>query len=332
VACSLGWKQLCDQSQIMASAEDQAKKGELNDQLKEYIHSWREERSKEEEELKRLKEKQAKRKEIRIEQEKKLAQQKRAEEEKIRKEEAEKREAEALEKKKAMEDAERKRQEMMAAQKEKGGKAPAQAMDARKEMSKSKEQVEEEMKISLSIRIKPIAFDEMDSDEVRTKANQIWNTIVELETDKYDYEQRHKDQDYEFKELAERQKLQLRNKAIKKGLDPESFTGAHPPTIHMFSKYERRTDTRTYGDRKKLYEGGAEVLRSEALEQAWKDKFGEWQKRPKAKLPKWFGVRPGKKEGDPETPEGEEDAAAEEAAEEEEEYDEEEEEEEEEEE
>jgi len=313
----------------MASAEDQAKKGELNDQLKEYIHSWREERSKEEEELTRLKEKQAKRKEIRIEQEKKLAAQKRAEEEKIRKEEAEKREAEALEKKKAMEDAERKRQEMMAAQKEKGGKAPAQAMDARKEMSKSKEQVEEEMKISLSIRIKPIAFAEMDSDEVRNKANQIWNTIVELETDKYDYEQRHKDQDYEFKELAERQKLQLRNKAIKKGLDPESFTGAHPPTIHMFSKYERRTDTRTYGDRKKLYEGGAEVLRSEALEQAWKDKFGEWQKRPKAKLPKWFGVRPGKKEGDPETPEGEEDAAAEEAAEEEEEYDEEEEEEEE---
>merc|ERR1712236_207950 len=228
------------------------------------------------------------------------------------------------------EEAEIKRQEMMAAQKEKGGKkSSAPAMDARKEMSKSKEQVEEEMKISLSIRIKPIAFAEMDSDEVRNKANQIWNTIVELETDKYDYEQRHKDQDYEFKELAERQKLQLRNKAIKKGLDPESFTGAHPPTIHMFSKYERRTDTRTYGDRKKLYEGGAEVLRSEALEQAWKDKFGEWQKRPKARLPKWFGVRPGKKEGDPETPEGEEDAAAEEAAEEEEEYDEEEEEEEE---
>merc|ERR1712002_575483 len=52
--------------------------------------------------------------------------------------------------------------------------------------------------------------------------------------------QRQLDQDYEFKELAERQKLQLRNKAIKKGLDPESFTQKHPPTIHMFSKYERR--------------------------------------------------------------------------------------------
>merc|ERR1712002_188876 len=200
-------------------------KGELDEQLREYINEWRKERAKEEEELKRLKEKQAKRKEIRIEQEKKLAQQKRAEEEKLRKGEAEKKEAEALAKKKALEDAERKRQEMMAAQKEKGGKkSQAPAVDARKEMSKSKEQVEEEMKISLSIRIKPLDLDSMDSEELKNKANQIWGTIVSLETDKYDYEQRQLDQDYEFKELAERQKLQLRNKAIKKGLDPEAFT------------------------------------------------------------------------------------------------------------
>merc|ERR1719268_71661 len=155
---------------------------------------------------------------------------------------------------------------MLAAQKEGGKKSSGPAMDARKEMSKSKEQVEEEMKISLNIRIKPLDLDAMDSDELKAKANAIWDTIVTLETDKYDYEQRQLDQDYEFKELAERQKLQLRNKAIKKGLDPESFTGAHPPTIHMFSKYERRTDTRTYGDRKKLYEGGAEVIRSKRLE------------------------------------------------------------------
>merc|ERR1712192_395748 len=130
---------------------------------------------------------------------------------------------------------------MLAAQKEGGKKSSGPAMDARKEMSKSKEQVEEEMKISLPIRIKPLALEEMDSDELKNKANQIWGTIVSLETDKYDYEQRQLDQDYEFKELAERQKLQLRNKAIKKGLDPESFTQKHPPTIHMFSKYERRS-------------------------------------------------------------------------------------------
>merc|ERR1740128_1166620 len=213
---------------------------------------------------------------------------------------------------------------MMAAQKEKGGgkKSAAPAMDARKELSKTKEQVEEECKISLNIRIKPLDLGAMDSDELRAKANQIFGTILVLETEKYDYEQRHIDQDYEFKELKERQKLQLRNKAIKKGLDPESFTGAHPPKIHMFSKYERRTDTRTYGDRKKLYEGGAEVMRAEWLEGCWKEKLSEFQKRPSKKLPKWFGERPGKKAGDPETPEGEEEGEEEAAAEEE--YDEEE--------
>ena len=53
-----------------------AGKGELDEQLREYINEWRSQRAKEEEELKRLKEKQAKRKEIRAEQEKKLAAQK----------------------------------------------------------------------------------------------------------------------------------------------------------------------------------------------------------------------------------------------------------------
>merc|ERR1712157_509300 len=304
-------------------------KNELNEQLKEYINQWRDERSKEEDELKRLKEKQSKRKEIRAEQEKELARKKREEEDMVKKAEAEKKAAEAEAKKKAMEEAEIKRQEMLAAQKEKGGKSQAPAMDARKELSKSKEQVEEECRISLNIRLKPLQLDAMDSDELRNKARKIWESIVTLETDKYDYEQRKLDQDYEMKELQERQKLQMRNKAIKKGLDPEAFCGAHPPTIHMFSKYERRTDTRTYSDRKKLYEGGAEIIRSEWLEAVWKEKLGEWQKRPKAKLPKWCGVRPGKKEGDPETPEGEEEEAEaeieEEYDEEEEEYDEEEE-------
>merc|ERR1712113_818067 len=81
-------------------------KGELDEQLREYINEWRKQRGKEEEELKRLKEKQAKRKEIRAEQEKKLAQQKKEEEERLRKEEAEKKAKEAEEKKKRLEEAE----------------------------------------------------------------------------------------------------------------------------------------------------------------------------------------------------------------------------------
>ena len=100
-------------------ARQEAKKGELDEQLREYINEWRKQRSKEEEELHRLKEKQSKRKEIRAEQEKKLAQQKKEEEERFRKEEADKKAKEAEEKRKRLEEAEKKRQMMMQAQKDK---------------------------------------------------------------------------------------------------------------------------------------------------------------------------------------------------------------------
>merc|ERR1712036_212672 len=285
--------------------------------------------------LKKLKEKQAKRKEIRAEQEKKLNQQKKEEEEKLRKEENEKKAKEAEEKKKRLEEAEAKRQEMLESQKaskEGAGGAKKSAggagNDARREMTKTKEQLEEEKKIALSIRIKPLEHESLDSDEIKAKAEELFKIIVQLETDKYDYEQRRVTQDYELNELKERQKAQLRQKALKKGLDPDAFSGKYPPPIRMYSKYERRTDTRTYEDRKKLYEGGWEVIRAESLDAIWKEKYDEWSKRPAKRLPKWFGERPGKKAGDAETPEGEE---AEEAApvEEEEEFEEEEEEEEE---
>jgi len=299
--------------EAFAKAKAGLSKSDLDDQLREYINEWRKQRGKEEEELKRLKDKQAKRKEIRAEQEKKLAQQKKEEEEKIRKEEAEKKAKEAEEKKKRLEEAEAKRQQMLEAQKKDAGAAKKAAgggqpnvTDARKEMSKTKEQLNEEMKLALSIRIKPLDLEALDSDELKKKVEELYNTIVQLETDKYDYEQRRVAQDYELKELKERQKVQLRQKALKKGLDPEALTGKHPPKIRMYSKYERRTDTRTYEDRKKLYEGGWEVIRAETLEAMWKEKYEEWTKRPRARLPKWFGERPGKKAGDPETPEDEE--------------------------
>merc|ERR1712156_1236600 len=41
----------------------------------------------------------------------------------------------------------------------------------------------------------------------------------------------------------------------KRGKTMMALTGKYPPKIRMYSKYERRTDTRTYEDRRKLYEG-----------------------------------------------------------------------------
>ena len=54
----------------------------------------------------------------------------------------------------------------------------------------------------------------------------------------------------------------------------------------MFSKYERRTDLRTYADRKGLYEGGWEVGRAVMLEAQFKEKLDEWNKRTKSRLPR----------------------------------------------
>merc|ERR1719309_777234 len=221
---------------------------------------------------------------------------------KLRKEENEKKAIEAEEKKKRLEEAEAKRQEMLEAQKQEASSKKStvggDSGDARKEMSKTKEQLEEEKKIALSIRIKPLDLEAMDSDELKAKAQELFNIVIALETDKYDYEQKKINQERELQELKERQKAQLRQKAVKKGLDPEALVGKYPPMIRMYSKYERRTDTRTYDDRKKLYEGGWEVIRAETLDAVWKEKYEEWTKRPSKKLPKWFGERPGKKAGD----------------------------------
>merc|ERR1712072_628830 len=100
--------------EAFAKRKQGVQKNELNEQLKDYINQWRDER---------LKEKQAARKEIRAEQDRLQAQKKKEEEDQRKKAEAEKKAAEEEVKKKQMEEAEIKRQEMMAAQKEGGKKS-----------------------------------------------------------------------------------------------------------------------------------------------------------------------------------------------------------------
>ncbi|XP_032681061.1 troponin T-like isoform X3 [Odontomachus brunneus] len=245
--------------------KQEQKRSELDEQLKEYIAEWRKQRSKEEDELKRLKEKQAKRKVTRAEEEKRLAQKKKEEEERRQREIEEKKQRDIEEKRRRLEESEKKRQAMMQAVKEQSKKGPnftitkkdlsGNLTSAQIERNKTKEQLEEEKKISLSIRIKPLEIEGMSIDKLRTKATELWESIVKLETEKYDLEERQKRQEYDLKELKERQKQQLRHKALKKGLDPEALTGKYPPKIQVASKYERRVDTRSYDDKKKLFEG-----------------------------------------------------------------------------
>ena len=86
--------------------------------------------------------------------------------------------------------------------------------DVRREMTKTKEQLEEEKKISLSIRIHPLELDGrffshfgqwkidnyspgMDIDSLKEKGKELWDLIVKLETEKYDLEEKVKRQDYD---------------------------------------------------------------------------------------------------------------------------------------
>merc|ERR1712223_55956 len=107
-----------------------------------------------------------------------------------KKEEGERKAKEAEEKKKRLEEAEAKRQEMLEAQKaqkadaldKKKSVAGGPISDARKELSKTKEQLEEEKKIALSIRIKPLELEALDSDEMKSKVEELFKTIIQLET------------------------------------------------------------------------------------------------------------------------------------------------------
>jgi len=75
----------------------------------------------------------------------------------------------------------------------------ASVQDARREMSKTKEQLEEDKKISLSIRIKPLDVDSLGQDELVAKAAELWETIIRVETEKYDLEERRHRQDYDVR-------------------------------------------------------------------------------------------------------------------------------------
>ncbi|XP_060527341.1 troponin T-like [Cylas formicarius] len=293
------------------------KRSELDEQLREYIAEWRLIRVQEAQELKKLKEKQAKRKVARANEEKATAEKKKQEEEKRIKEIEEMKIKEAEAKKQRLIDAEKKRQAMMQALKEQHkSKAPnfiikrkalaAALSDAELERTKTKEQLEEEKKIALTVRMKPLKLDGLSVDKLKEKANELWEWIVRLETEKYDLEEREKRQEYDLKELKERQRQQLRHRALKKGLDPEALTGPHPPKIQLASKYERRVDTRSFDEKQQLFQGGLDMVEMETTEKVWRERMKEFMGRPRRKLPRWCGERPGKKAGDPDTPEGEE--------------------------
>lgn len=64
-------------------------------------------------------------------------------------------------------------------------------------MGKTKEQLIEDKRIAMSFRVKPLDIDGLSVDDLKKKASQLWDMIVQLESEKYDLEERKKRQDYD---------------------------------------------------------------------------------------------------------------------------------------
>ena len=71
--------------------------------------------------------------------------------------------------------------------------------DAKKEKIKTKEQQEEDKKIALSIRVKPMDVRELGMEGLKSKTRELWENIVRLETEKYDLEERQRRQGYDVR-------------------------------------------------------------------------------------------------------------------------------------
>ena len=81
-------------------------------------------------------------------------------------------------------------------------------MSARSEMGKTKEQLAEDKKIAMSFRVKPLDIEGLNVEELKKKASQLWDLVIQLESDKYDLEERQKRQDYDVS-LLKNEKINL---------------------------------------------------------------------------------------------------------------------------
>jgi len=73
---------------------------------------------------------------------------------------------------------------------------------AQLERNKTREQIEEEKKISLSFRIKPLTIEGFSVQKLQFKATELWDQIIKLETEKYDLEERQKRQEYDVSNIT----------------------------------------------------------------------------------------------------------------------------------
>jgi troponin T len=251
----------------------------LEEADKELLDNNRQERSRMEDEIRELRERNEKRKKEREIEEKRLAAERAAEDQRRKADEEDR-------KRKKEEEESRKKGEraLKMAEFEKWKTPPKANFVISKKLSaasgeegddqeevegkarKSKEQLEAEKQAILKQRLKPLDIDGADTGKLTEKAKELHTLLARLEGEKYDLEKRFKNMQVEMMQLAER--ARQANKVGKEGTVKrvttneeassdkimERFAGA-PSKVEMFSKYERQKDKRTYDDRKVLYTG-----------------------------------------------------------------------------
>jgi len=257
-------KEVSEGERVMAEKKARQEEDDI-EKLRAYDEQRRIEREKEEEELRQLKEKQERRRQEREEEELLMAQRRIQEEERRKQEEDERKKKQDADKMKKEAD-KLKRQQMQLStgplnipKKEKGEESSfdkfGNIVRAKAEMGLTKDQHEEQKRRFLAELHKPVDFDGVDTSAMKHKIKEMYQRLCRLEGDKYDLEQRHQRQEYDLKELNERQRQIARNKALKKGIDPtEVVSSRHPPKVPVISKYDRQVDRRTFRERRQLYE------------------------------------------------------------------------------
>lgn len=265
------------------AGETKTSKG-LAEADRELLETNKQDRDRMDEEIRDLKKRTEKRKKEREIEEKRLAAERAAEDEK--------RKAAELAKQKAKEEEEQKRQKERAAKraefdklmkankpnfvisKRSGSTGGEEAEEGVERSKKSREQLDAEKKAALKQRITPLQIDGLEASGLSDKAKELHKLISKLEGEKYDLEKRFRNQQVDLMELAD--KARSANKVGRDGLKrvkledgqsdtiQERFAGT-PAKIHMFSKYERQKDLRTYPERKSYYSGPQYVMPTERI-------------------------------------------------------------------
>jgi len=272
----------------------------VQDQLKLFVQEWKFETTKEKEELEVLKTRVQQRKQQRIAEEAKLTEMRVNQETMMRQMAEEEKQRREEDKLKRLEEAERRRQQLM--EESQKGKGKNFVIERREQTSTSlptdREPTAAEVATlkaaALSVRIKPLQIDGLKKERLKRRAAELWENIVKLETEFYDLEMIRTRQDYDHKELKERQKIQLRHKAMKLGLQPEALMGKYPPKIMVASKYERRAGLKPFSETKGLFEGGFLQEYREGMNKAWMEKQELFTKRDRAQIAPWLEDTPKK--------------------------------------